>query len=128
MGAGRLGTASGGRSDGRKTSEERTIRRAKGRLLVRFGTTVADKTGFTKNVSESGLFLHTNNVFRPDTTVQVSVQFPDRVFTFWGRVVWAKRVPSQFAHLLECGMGICFVDPGAEWLAYYATWKKRFGL
>jgi hypothetical protein len=104
---------------------DRRIKRARSRLLVRFGTTVPDKMGFTKNVSESGLFIHTNQVFRPGTTVQLSVQFPDRVFTFWGRVVWAKRVPAQLAHILECGMGICFVDPSPEWLAFYETWKQK---
>ena len=103
----------------------RRIKRARSRLLVRFGTTVPDKMGFTKNVSESGLFIHTNQVFRPGTTVQLSVQFPDRVLTFWGRVIWAKRVPPQLAHILECGMGIRFMDPSPEWLAFYETWKGK---
>jgi|WetSurMetagenome_2_1015567.scaffolds.fasta_scaffold53890_2 hypothetical protein len=103
----------------------RRIKRARSRLLVRFGTAVPDKMGFTKNVSDTGLFIHTNQVFRPGTTVQLSVKFPDRVFTFWGRVIWAKRVPAQLAHILDCGMGICFVDPSPEWLAFYETWKQK---
>ena len=109
-------------------AENRHTLRARLRLMVRFGTTVPEKTGFTKNVSESGLFIHTNQVFPPGTTIQVVAQFPDRKFTFWGRVIWAKRVPPQLAHILDCGMGICFVDPSPDWLAYYQTWKKRAGL
>ena len=108
--------------------ESRVAKRAKSRLLARYGTTVLEKTAFTKNVSESGLFLHTNQVYRPGTTVQLQVQFPDRSFNFWGRVVWAKQVPPQLAHILECGMGIRFIEPSAEWLDFYEAWKtKRFG-
>ncbi len=105
----------------------RSSKRDRSRLMVRFGTTVPDKTGFTKNISESGVFVHTNQVFRPGTTVQLSIQFPDRAFVFWGRVQWAKRVPPQLAHILDCGMGISFIDPGPDWASYYATWRRRTG-
>ncbi len=123
----RGGTAADGGSAPAK-KDRRPDKRARSRLMVRFGTTVPDKTGFTKNISESGVFIHTNQVFRPGTTVQLVVSFPDRVFNFWGRVMWAKQVPPQLAHLLDCGMGICFVDPSPEWLAFYANWKRRAGL
>jgi hypothetical protein len=127
MAAGRIGSAAhttptGGRRD------KRGIRRIKARLLVRFGETVPERTGFTKNVSESGLFIHTNMVYRPGTTIQLKVQFPDGPFSFWGRVMWAKQVPPQLAHLLECGMGIRFLEPSPEWLAYYEKWKRKLGL
>ncbi len=108
--------------------DRRPCRRTRSRLLVRFGTSVPDKTGFSKNISESGLFIHTNQVFRPGTTLQLSVEFPDRVLTFWGRVMWAKQVPPQLAHLLDCGMGIRFLDPGPEWPTFFAAWKKKAGL
>ncbi len=111
---------------GRK--EKRVIRRAKTRVLCRYGVTVADKTAFTKNISESGLFLKSNQVFRPGTTIQLTLQFPDRTFSFWATVVWAKQVPPQLAHLLECGMGIRFINPSPEWLAYYENWKRKLGL
>ena len=111
-----------------RSGESRFAKRAKGRLLVRYGTTVLEKTAFTMNISESGLYLRTNQVYRPGTTIQMTVQFPDRPFSFWGRVVWAKQVPPQLAHVLDCGMGICFIEPSAEWLDYYGVWKRRFGL
>jgi hypothetical protein len=108
--------------------ENRLTRRAKSRLMVRFGETVPDRVGFTGNVSESGLFLRTNLVFRPGSTIQLAVQFPERTFTFWGLVVWAKTVPPQLAHILECGMGIRFVEPSTEWVSFYGAWKKKFGI
>ena len=74
-------------------SEKRHIKRAKRRVMVRFGTRTPDKTAFTKNLSETGMFLQTNTVFKPGTTIQVQAEFPDQTFSMWARVVWAKKVP-----------------------------------
>lgn len=95
--------------------------------MVRYGTSTAEKTAFTKNVSETGLFVQTNQVFKPGTTIQVQIQFPDRTFSMWARVVWAKAVPPQLSHILECGMGVCFIDPTPEWLQHYRDWAKKVG-
>ena len=111
----------------RRESEQRVRNRAKRRLMVRFGTSAADKMAFTRDVSETGLFVRTNTVFKPGTTIQVQIQFPDRTFSMWARVVWAKTVPPQVAHILDCGMGVCFVDPSSEWLTYFAEWGKKSG-
>ena len=48
-------------------------------------------------------------------------------FSMWARVVWAKAVPPQLAHILECGMGLCFIDPSPEWFAHYREWAKKVG-
>jgi Tfp pilus assembly protein PilZ len=108
-------------------NEKRVKGRAKRRLMVKFGTSAADKTAFTKNVSETGLFVQTNSVFKPGTTIQVTIQFPDNSFSMWARVIWAKAVPPQLAHVLECGMGVCFIDPSAEWLKHFRAWSKKVG-
>ena len=105
-------------------SEKRVIKRAKRRVMVRFGTRTPDKTAFTKNVSETGMFLQTNTVFKPGTTIQVQAEFPDQTFSMWARVVWAKKVPPQLAHILGSGMGVCFIDPAPEWLKFYQHWAK----
>lgn len=108
-------------------NEKRVKNRTKRRLMVRFGTSAAEKTAFTKNVSETGLFVQTNAVFKPGTTIQVQLQFPDKKFSMWARVVWAKTVPPQLAHILECGMGVCFIEPSAEWLSYFRDWSNKIG-
>ena len=107
---------------------KRFSKRARRRLMVRYGTGAPEHTAFTKNLSGTGLFLQTNSVFRPGTTLQVQIQFPDRTFSHWARVVWAKKVPVQLAHILECGMGLAFIDPTPEWLAYFESWKKKAGV
>src|SRR5215831_857042 len=114
-------------SDGQeeKSGDKRVRNRTKRRLMVKYGTSVAEKTAFTKNVSETGLFVHTNAVFKPGTTIQVHIEFPSRTFSMWAKVVWAKKVPPQLAHVLECGMGLCFVDPSAEWLSFFRDWSRK---
>jgi len=99
--------------------------RARRRVRVRYGVGKTDRRGFTKNLSEGGVFVHTNNVFKPGTTIQVELEIADRKFNMWARVVWAKKVPPQLAHVLDCGMGLCFVNPPAEWIDFYAGWREQ---
>lgn len=111
-----------------KPGEKRTKNRAKRRMMVKYGLATAEKTGFTKNLSETGLFVQTNQVFKPGTTIQVQIQFPKETHSMWARVVWAKSVPQSLAHVLECGMGVCFIDPSAEWITFFHNWAKKAGI
>lgn len=113
---------------GLKANNKRALNRAKRRVMVRFGQSAADKTAFTKNISETGMFLQTNNVFTPGSTIHVQVQFPNQTFAMWAQVMWAKTVPPQLAHVLECGMGLRFVDPTKEWVASFHDWAKKSGV
>ena len=97
--------------------------RTRGRLMVKYGVQRLEKRAFTMNLSVSGAFLKTNDVIRPGTTMQVQVEFPDRKVDLWAQVVWAKKVPPQLAHVLHCGMGIRFVNPGAEWVEFFTEWQ-----
>ncbi len=96
----------------------RNLGRAKKRMMVRFGVAKPEKTGFTKDISETGLFIKTNTILKPGTTVQVQIHGQPRVFTMWAKVIWGKKVPPQLAHVLECGMGIRFLEPSPEWLDF----------
>jgi hypothetical protein len=96
--------------------------------MVRYGASAPEKTAFTKNLSESGAFLQTNKVLPPGSTMLVEIQFPERTWSLWARVIWAKQVPPQLAHILECGMGIQFIDPGTDFENYFRKWKMKLGL
>ena len=102
--------------------------RAKRRLMVRFGIQMPEKTGFTKDISETGLFIRTNSVLPPGRTIQVQMEFPEQTFTLWAKVIWAKKVPPQLAHIMDCGMGVNFVEPPADWLKFCKEWKENQGL
>ena len=88
-------------------------------MMIRYGVDAPTKTAFARDVSERGLQLQTNSVMQPGTTLQVQLKFPDRTFTLWARVAWAKKVPPQLAYTLHCGMGLEFMDPDPEWPTYY---------
>jgi len=104
--------------------DKRVTNRAKRRLMCRFGVDKTDRTGFTMNLSETGVFIKTNSVFKPGTTLRLELIFPERTFEMWGRVMRAKKVPPQLAHVLECGMGVYFLQPDPEWLTFFEGWKE----
>src|SRR5580765_3260813 len=96
--------------------------RIKRRVMVRFSDGETHRSGFSKNLSETGLFVQTNLMPQPGALIQVELSFPDRKFSMWARVMWGKKVPPQLAHILECGMGLRFENPPADWPAYYKEW------
>jgi Tfp pilus assembly protein PilZ len=93
--------------------------------MVRYGPNALERTCFTNNISLSGAFLRTNNVFKPGTTIQVEFEFPDRKVNLWAQVVWAKKVPPQMAHVILCGMGVRFINPGQEWAEVFGVWQAK---
>ena len=110
-------------AEGDKRGPDRTKRR----VLVRFGDDVSSRTGFTRNVSETGIFVQTNQVSRPGSMIHVELEFPEGRFEMWARVAWAKKVPPQLAHILDCGMGLQFVEPPPDWPEFYREWRKKVG-
>jgi hypothetical protein len=120
-----MATGTARKSSSVASCDKRKDRRERRRVLVRFGTRGTDKTAFTRNISESGLFLQTNSVMMPGSTIQVKVQFPEREFHMWAKVRWAKRAPGQLIGIVAAGMGIKFVEPSPEWLEYFHTHISR---
>lgn len=97
--------------------------RTRGRIRVRYGLDALDRTAFTMNVSETGAFIRTNNVYPPGRTIKLEVNLDQKAIEFHARVVWAKKVPPELAHLLPCGMGVRFIDPPASWMEMYEAWS-----
>ena len=68
-----------------------------------------------------GRFAQAFGPDHPEATY-IAHAFPERTFALRGRVVWAKKVPAQLAHVIECGMGIRYVQPSAEFRDYFERW------
>lgn len=111
-----------------KVDRNRGAQRARRRVKVRFGISVPEKTGFSKDISETGMFIRTNQVLNPGSTIQVQIEFPDETFNLWAKVIWAKKVPQQLAHIMDCGMGVHFIEPPAGWLKFCKEWQASLGL
>jgi Tfp pilus assembly protein PilZ len=94
---------------------------------VRYGVSALERTAFTNNLSLSGAFLRTNMVYRPGTTIQLEMAFPEETVSLWATVIWSKKVPPQLAQTLHCGMGLRFVNPGDDWEEAFSRWQKGKG-
>ena len=90
--------------------------------MVRYREGGNQRTAFTKNLSESGLCIKTNSVVTPGTTIEVEITAREKTYSLWAKVVWAKRVPPQLAHILDCGMGVRFIEPSSDWIEFCRQW------
>jgi hypothetical protein len=104
--------------------EKQSHPRTRGRIRVRFGLGKLDRTAFTMNMSLTGAFIRTNHVFGPGQTIQVEFCFSEHSPVLHAKIVWAKKVPPQLAHLLLCGMGVRFIDPGPDWVEAFEGWES----
>lgn len=101
------------------------ILRTKRRLVVRFGVKAPTFTAYTRNISETGLYLETSHALPPGTDLQLEIETPGRKFEMWAVVVWARVYPPQFQHLLRGAIGCRFEHPSEEWLEFYRRWKDE---
>ena len=106
-------------------SSDSRNKRMRGRMGVRFGVDKPERMAFTMNVSRTGAFIRTNNVFPPGKTIKVELSVNNEKCEMWAKVIWAKRVPPQMAHLLLCGMGVRFMNADAAWDTLVDKWEAR---
>ena len=108
-----------------KEGEGPRICRTKRRIRVMFGEAEPDKVGYTRNISATGLNVETNQAMAPGTGLQLVVDAGEQVFELWATVVWARRFPPRYAHVMRGGMGCRFVDTSPEWVEFYKRWKAE---
>lgn len=84
--------------------------RTKKRLVVRFGTGELAHSGYTQDVSESGIYLQAGTVHPPGTILYLQIDFPEGSVTKQGVVRWCKDVPAALQRSLRGGMGLEFTE------------------
>jgi Tfp pilus assembly protein PilZ len=90
--------------------ERRETARKARRVQVKFWD-VADRdaqTGYTINVSPTGLFVGTNRPLPPGRNVQLSISLGEQEITLDGVVVHAARVSPLLQRQRPSGMGVRF--------------------
>jgi len=67
---------------------------------------------YTKNISKGGLFIKTQNVFKPQTAIEIVLKLPNREkpLTLVGEVVHAIEPELAEAKGWDPGIGVQFVD------------------
>jgi len=68
-------------------------------------------TGFTINVSQSGLFLGTGHPLNPGDRVRLELMDAERGFVAEGKVARVHRVALALRHVEQPGVGIRFLSP-----------------
>jgi Tfp pilus assembly protein PilZ len=111
----------------RTTIGARRHDRIRTRLKVRFGVGNTDREELCQSISEGGLYIGTNDVYKVGTRLTVKVELPEGTVCHRGEVVWAIKVPEHLRDSMVCGMGISFIDPDPEWPAFFRRWKASMG-
>jgi Tfp pilus assembly protein PilZ len=104
--------------------DNRGTERVPSRLTVRYGAHSPDRQDEVDNISETGLCIHTNQVYKVGTQIRLHLEFPERTIVHTGEVMWAIRVPDHLRESMVCGMGIRFVNPEPGWTAIFRRWKE----
>ena len=90
--------------------DNRFIVRLKKRLKVHFGIEEANRVAFSENVSHTGMFIRTPNIYPPNTRIKIEFDLASNKVELEARVIWAKKVPQNLFHLVKkSGMGIRFL-------------------
>lgn len=88
-------------------AEKRSAPRKKKRLIVDFDTTQARTTGFTHDVSRSGLFVRTIRIPKIGKMLKAILHLPDgKQLPVEGMVVRSYRVPATLRSLVPSGFGL----------------------
>ncbi len=107
----------------------RTSERHARRIEVRFwrrGDTKAH-SGFTIDVSRSGLFLGTTIMLRPGERVRLELLDHERGFVVEGEVARIHRVSLALRHLEQAGIGVRFLPPADLVHALLGEGRRRPG-
>lgn len=91
-------------------ADKRNIKRLKKRLTVRFGMEEASRVAFSEDISRTGMFIKTANIYPPNTRIKLDLDISGATVQMEARVMWAKKVPQNLFHLVKkSGMGVRFL-------------------
>ena len=98
----------------------RISKRVPFRNTVHFGPQrPPEHTSFVTDMSESGLCVKTNKVYKPGTRLHLVIDTRERNYEAEGVVMWARKVPVRLVQVLKNGMGIKFTRVSKELVGLY---------
>lgn len=106
----------------RDVAERRTFARKKRRFLVEFSLRGASCTGFTYDVSPTGIFVRSIRLPDPGTVVTANLHLPEgKRVAVRGKVVRSFRVPASLSRLIPSGFSIRLSDSPEDYFQFLAT-------
>ncbi len=103
-------------------AERRTFARKKRRFLVEFDFQGASCTGFTYDVSPTGIFVRSIRLPNPGTLLTANLHLSSgRRIAVRGRVLRSHRVPAALARLVPSGFSMKLSDTPEDYFQFFAT-------
>jgi hypothetical protein len=103
-------------------AERRTFARKKRRFLVEFNLLGATCTGFTYDVSPTGIFVRSIRLPHPGTFLTANLHLAaDKRIAVRGKVVRSFRVPAALARLVPSGFSMSLSDTPEDYFQFLAT-------
>ncbi|MEP6993129.1 MAG: PilZ domain-containing protein [Acidobacteriota bacterium] len=102
--------------------KKRSFERTKRRLLVEFNLGGANYSGFTNDISPTGLFVRSNRLPDPGTALAVSLHLPEgKHVVLRGKVVRSFRVPAALSRLIPSGFALQLSDSPEDYFQFLAS-------
>jgi hypothetical protein len=103
-------------------AERRSFARKKRRFLVEFDLRGASCTGFTYDVSPTGIFVRSARLPEPGTQLRAQLHVPEgRKIDVRGKVVRSFRVPSALSRVVPSGFSIRLAETPEDYFQFLAT-------
>jgi hypothetical protein len=103
-------------------AERRGFARKKRRFLVEFDLRGASCTGFTYDVSPTGIFVRSVSLPDPGTLMTANLHLPEgKRVTVRGRVVRSFRVAASLSRLIPSGFSIRLSESPEDYYQFLAT-------
>jgi hypothetical protein len=103
-------------------SERRGFGRKKRRFLVEFKLRGAQCTGFTYDISASGIFVRSVRLPEPGTFMSADLHLPEgKRLTVRGKVVRSFRVPASLARLVPSGFSMKLSESPEDYFQFLST-------
>jgi hypothetical protein len=105
-----------------KEMEKRGFARSKRRFLVEFNFQGTVCTGFTNDVSPTGIFIRSVRLPTPGTLLTANLHLPDgKRIAVRGKVVRSHRVPAALSRLIPSGFSILLSETPEDYYQFLAT-------
>lgn len=102
------------------TESTRISKRVPFRYTVFYGpTNPPEHTSFVTDISETGICIKTNTVYKPGTKLYLVIETPTKSYEAEGIVAWARKAPQRMIHIVKNGMGIKFTRVEKELIELY---------
>jgi len=103
-------------------AERRGFARKKRRFLVEFHLQGSNCTGFTYDVSPTGIFVRSMRLPALGTLLTASLHLMSgKRISVRGRVVRSHRVPAELARVVPSGFSMCLSDTPEDYFQFLAT-------